>query len=52
MCKIASLNVNGIKGHHDEMLSMLAHTVSSIFAVNKTKVDASIPDRILDIDCS
>ena len=32
------------------MMSMLAHTGISIFAFIETEVDASIPDRVLDVD--
>ena len=32
------------------MMSMLAHTGLSIFAVIETEVDTSIPDRIIDVD--
>ena len=48
--KIASLNVNGIRGHHDELKNLLVNTGFHVLALNKTKVDNDVPDQIIDID--
>ena len=48
--KIASLNVNGIRGHHGELKKLLANTGFHALAMNETKVDNDVSDQIVDID--
>ena len=47
--KMASLNINGIRGHHDELKNLLANTGIHVLALNETKVDKDMPDQIVDI---
>ena len=44
--KIASLNVNGIRGHHDELKHLLANTGFHVLALNEAKVDNDIPEQL------
>ena len=48
--KIASLNLNRIRGHHDELKHLLVNTGFHVLALNETKVDNDLPDQIIDID--
>ena len=48
--KIASLNVNRIRGHHDELRYLLANTGHHITALNETNVDKDVPDQLIEMD--
>ena len=48
--KIASLNVNGLRGHHDELKHLLDNARFHVLALNETKVDNDVPDQIIDIE--
>ena len=41
--KIASLNVNSLLKHIDEIRHVLRSTPSDIFAINESKIDESLP---------
>ena len=40
---IASLNINGLRSHHDEIKMLLNDKGIRILALNETKLDASVP---------
>ena len=44
---IASLNINGLRSHHDEIKLLLNDQGIHILALNETKLDASIPKNLL-----
>lgn len=45
---IASLNINGLRRHHDE-IKVLLNDQGHIFALNETKLDVSIPKELTEI---
>ena len=47
--KIASLNVNSLLKHIDEIRHVLFSTPFDIFAINESKIDESIPDTEISI---
>ena len=47
--KIASLNVNSLLKHIDEIRHVLCSTPFDIFAINESKIDESIPDNEISI---
>lgn len=47
--KIASLNVNSLLKHIDEIRHVLRSTPFDIFAINESKIDESIPDNEISI---
>ena len=46
---IASLNINGLRSHHDEIKLLLNDQEIHILALNETKLDASIPKELTEI---
>ena len=48
--RIASLNVNGIRVHRNELKYLLANTGLHVLAVTETKMDNDVPDEIIDVD--
>ncbi len=46
---IASLNVNGLRGHFDEIQMLLKNLDIHIFALNETKLDKSYPNELTEI---
>ena len=46
---IASLNINGLRSHHDEIKLLLNGQGIHILARNETKLDASIPKELTEI---
>ena len=46
---IASLNINGLRSHHDEIKLLLSDQGIHILALNETKLDASIPKELTEI---
>ena len=46
---IASLNINGLRGHHDEIKLLLNDQGIHILALNETKLDASMPKELTEI---
>ena len=47
--KIASLNINGLLKHIDELRIVLAEYTFAILAINKSKIDCSISNDELHI---
>ena len=47
--KIASLNINSLLKHIDEIRHVLRSTPFDIFAINESKIDESIPDNEISI---
>ena len=47
--KFASLNVNSLLKHIDEIRLMLSNHVFDILAINESKIDPSIPDSEINI---
>ena len=47
--KVASLNVNSLLKHIDEIRLMLSNHVFDILAINESKIDPSIPDSEINI---
>lgn len=43
---IASLNINGLRSHHDEIKLLLNDQGIHILALNETKLDASVPTEL------
>ena len=43
---IASLNINGLRSHFDEIELLLDDQGINILALNETKLDASIPKEL------
>ena len=46
---IASLNINGLRYHHDEIKFLLNDKRIHILALNETKLDGSIPKELTEI---
>ena len=46
---IAPLNISGLRSHHDEIKLLLNDQGIHIFALNETKLDASIPKELIEI---
>ena len=47
--KIASLNINSLLRHVDELRLMLTNSKIDVFAVNESKIDSSITDNEISI---
>ena len=47
---IASLNVNRIVGHRNELKHLLVNTGFHVLALNEIQVENDVPDQIIDID--
>ena len=45
----ASLNINGLRSHHDEIKFLLSDQGIHILALNETEFDASIPKELTEI---
>ena len=46
---IASLNVNGLRRHFDEIHSILSSLGIHVLALNETKLDEKHPEKLTDI---
>ena len=46
---IASLNINGLRSHHDEIKMLLNDKGIHVLALNETKLDASVPKELTEI---
>ena len=46
---IASLNINGLRSHFDEVNLLIQRLGIHILALNETKLDNSIPNELIDI---
>ena len=47
--KIASLNLNSLRKHIDEIRMLLANYLFDVFAINESKIDSTIPDSEINI---